>query len=422
MIVRHFNRSPRRGVVTVFVTICLVILLSIVALAIDGGTLLSERRHAQATADAAALAAAADLYANYWTNGGTDPCGSANTSALTTAADNGYNNDGITSVVTVNIPPTSGDYIGKAGYVEVIVQYNQQRNFSNLFSSGTIPVRARAVALGAPTASEVGILCLDSDDDGTLNTQSSGTTTVSGAPVVVDSNHPTAARGGGGGKLVAPEFDITGNYTTTGGATFSGTMNTGRRPMQDPLAYLPVPNTYTLPVQSRQQAQYTQGTTTLSPGIYTGGISASGTASLILQPGIYYLDGGGFAFSGQGSLTGNGVMIYNAPRGNTDSISVNGQGSVNLSAPSSGIYQGVTFFQDRSSSVTATIQGAGSKTNITGTFYFAGAQLNIQGNAGASNLGSQYISNSLNLSGTGDINLNWNSSTVARKRTIILVE
>src|SRR5262249_2518139 len=96
----------------------------------------------------------------------------------------------------------------------------------------------------------------------------------------------------------------------------------------------------------------------LQPGVYKGGISVSGTGNLTLSPGVYYMDGGGFSFSGQGSLTGNGVMIYNAPgNGNSDNISVSGQGSINISAPTSGIYQGVTFFQDRTSSVGGSVSG-----------------------------------------------------------------
>jgi hypothetical protein len=149
----------------------------------------------------------------------------------------------------------------------------------------------------------------------------------------------------------------------------------------------------------------------------------SGTGSLNLAPGIYYMDGGGFSFSGQGSLSGQGVMIYNAPgNGNSDGISVTGQGSVNLTGMTSGIYQGMTFFQDRTSSVTGNISGTSGSTSITGTFYFAGALLNISGNGGVVNLGSQYISNDLNLGGNGTININWTPNTVARKRSIYLVE
>jgi Flp pilus assembly protein TadG len=418
------QRKHRRwGNVVVMVAICLVVIMGVLAISLDGGNQLDQRRQAQATADAAALAGASDLYANYWANSGTDPAGSAAASALTTARANGYANDGTTTTVTVHIPPITGDHVGKSGYVEVVVQKGVQRSFSTVFGPGALPVSARAVALGAPIAADVGILTLDPTLKGALNANGSGTTNVAGTPVIVDSNDPSAAIGGGGGTLVAPEFDITGGYTTTGGASFSGDIKTGRRPTPDPLADLPVPDPTTMVVQSTNKTQYTQGSVTLSPGVYRGGISVSGSASLTLQPGIYYMDGGGFSFSGQGNLSGAGVMIYNAPHnGNSGGISVSGLGSLVLSGPTSGIYQGLTFFQDRTSNVTGNISGTGGTTSITGTFYFAGAQLNVSGNGGVANVGSQYISDSLTLGGNGGININWTPYTVARARAIYLVE
>jgi hypothetical protein len=178
-----------------------------------------------------------------------------------------------------------------------------------------------------------------------------------------------------------------------------------------------------MPVQSNKKVQYTGGTVNLQPGVYKGGISVSGTGSLNLAPGIYYMEGGGFSFSGQGSLNGPGVMIYNAPgNGNSGGISVSGLGSINLSGPTSGLYQNLTFFQDRTSTVTGNVSGTGGQTNITGTFYFAGALLQVNGNGGVSNVGSQYISNQLSLGGTGGINISWTPNTVARRRQINLVE
>jgi hypothetical protein len=418
--------SRRVGAVVVLMAVVMVVLVSVLAVTLDGGTLLAERRHAQATADAAALAAACELFKNAWSVSvlNYDPGGTAAASALAYAASNGYTNDGITSTVTVNIPPLSGPYVTKTGYAEVIVQYNVTRSFSNIFSSGVIPVRARAVALGAPIAADVGILVLDPTSKGAFNANGSGGANVTGTPIIVDSSDPEAAIAGGGGTVVAPEFDITGNYTTTGGGSFSGgPIYTGRRPTPDPLADLPVPDPSTMTLQSNNKTQYTNGTVYLQPGVYRGGISASGTASLNLAPGIYYMEGGGFGFSGQGSLTGLGVMIYNAPgNGNSAGISVTGSGTITLTGMTSGIYQGMTFFQDRTSTVTGNISGTSGTTSITGTFYFAGALLNVTGNGGVVNLGSQYISNDLNLGGNGGININWTPDTVARKRAIYLVE
>jgi uncharacterized membrane protein len=137
-----------RGTVAVFIALCLTVLIGVLALTLDGGLMLAEGRHAQAVADAAALAAASDLFANSAVNGGTDPGGTASTSALSTALANGYTNDGTDSVVTVNIPPQSGDYVGKKGYAEVIAQRNLKRGFSAIWGEATLPITARAVASG----------------------------------------------------------------------------------------------------------------------------------------------------------------------------------------------------------------------------------------------------------------------------------
>jgi uncharacterized membrane protein len=57
------NRSrSRRGVSLVLIVISLVSLMGVLAVSLEGGLLVTEHRNAQATADAAAMAAAADMY------------------------------------------------------------------------------------------------------------------------------------------------------------------------------------------------------------------------------------------------------------------------------------------------------------------------------------------------------------------------
>jgi Flp pilus assembly protein TadG len=415
-------QSRRRGAIVLFVAVCLTVLLGVVAIALDGGVLLTERRHAQAAADAAALAAACDLYKNYGTNGGLDnSTGTAKASALSTAAANGYANDGTVSVVTVNIPPSSGDYSGKAGYAEVIVKFNQTRSFSSIFGSGSIPVQARAVARGSADArSNAAILILDPSSSSALAV--SGTPSVtSNSKIIVNSNSLQAANASGGSSISASEIDITGGYTTSGGGAFVGTINTNQSPTSDPLASLPAPDPLSLPVQSSWQQVCSTGSTTLNPGVYKGGISASSSASLTLSPGIYYMDGGGFTVSGQANVVGNGVMIYNAPGEEGGAVNIGGGGTVTLSGPASGVYAGISLFQNRNSSVGATVNG-GSGMNIAGTFYFAGAPVKITGNSSMTILGSQYISRDLTVGGTASLTVTWDSTKVARQRAIYLVE
>ena len=246
-------RAPRKGVVVVLMAFALVAVFGALALSLDGGTLLAERRHAQATADAAALAATCDLFAKYWVNSGADDSGNnAALSAVAVAQANGYavgatpvtvggttTATSTNSTVTVNIPPLSGPYAGTRGYAEVIVQYNETRGFSSLFAGGTIPVKARAVAVGLPIAADVGILVLDPSGKGAFNAQGSGTSTVTNTPVIVDSSDPSAAIAGGGGTLTAPKFLINGGWTSAGNGSFNGPISTGRAPTPDPLADLP---------------------------------------------------------------------------------------------------------------------------------------------------------------------------------------
>ena len=415
--------GARRGQVVVLVAASMIALLGMMAMSLDGGALMADRRHAQAAADAAALAAGADLYYNYWAENGTDPNLTGQNCALAVAAAHGYTNDGVNSKVTVNIPPKSGDHVNQAGYAEVIIDSYQQRGFSNLFGSDKLTISTRAVAVGAPIAANVGILVLNPAAKSALNANGSGRLTVSGTPVIVDSNDSLAAIAGGGGFLKAMEFDITGGWGTTGtGGTFDGPIYTGRRPTADPLVYLPDPDKSTMPVQSKKQVHFTSGVEIWGPGVYKGGISVTSTGSLTLLPGIYYMDNGGFQFTGAGSLSAVGVMIYNDPgNGNADAISISGQGSIVMTPPTSGIYSGLALFQRRDSTVPVSVSG-GSGANITGTFYAAGANLTVTGGSGAANLGSQYISDTLNLQGDANMTISWNPAGVAKKRMISLVE
>jgi hypothetical protein len=162
---------------------------------------------------------------------------------------------------------------------------------------------------------------------------------------------------------------------------------------------------------------------TLSPGVYVKGISISapGPGTITLQPGIYYMDGGGFRLTGSANVVGNGVMIYNAPQSTGDVVTITGTGSVTLTPPTTGLYQGFTIFQDRTSTAPISVTGKGSM-NISGTFYAASAKLDITGQGGVNSIGSQYISYDLVVTGSGGININWQANAAAKSRYIGMVE
>lgn len=437
----------RRGAVAVLVAMCLTLLLGFVAIAVDGGLLLTEHRRAQATADAAALAAATVIYSQYPTYQGAGPPSEAKNAALALAAANGYTNDTTQSKVEVAIPPTSGPYMGKPGYAEVVVTWYQNRYFSTVFGSTKLPVRARAVSRGAWVAPNAGVLVLDYTGKGALNTQGNGAFTETGGPVIVNSNNSSAAIDTGNGVMKAPEFDITGGLTISGSGSLQGQVNLGVHPTPDPLAYLPEPSlpsdgemTVTNLGTGNKQYVLTPGRYNALPNFELGDVVILKQASANGAGGIYYIDGGGFKSTGATIMmdpdTSGGVMIYNRPSSSAQSqkiqITGNENGSVNLAPLTSGPYSGMLLWQERNSNVDLLVEGNGSFT-LKGTFYAAGALLQVNGNGGtsfgdngtmiqASQIGSQFIVKDLSLGGNGNVAINYKSTDVARTRIIQLVE
>ncbi len=428
--------GPRRGSVALLVAVCLIALVAVLAIAVDGGGLLEEYRHAQAVADSAALAAAADLYQNYQSGQGQEASssGTAHQSALTTASANGYTNDKSTSWVEVRVSPqapqvsssTIVDSSGnlKPGYVEVIVRYNQPRGFSSVFSyfnaaaSGPLRVTARSVARGQWTTFGDGIIVLNPTQRASLEANGNGTVSVQGADIIVDSNDSGAASTVGN-AFVADDKTIRITGTSPGysgdfrnsptGSSGSATITTKVSPTPDPLAYLPVP-----PQTPSGQSVNSNKTYSLSPGYFGSSLKFSGQDSVSMAPGVYYINGD-FSMAGQGTLTGSGVTIYC-----TGSLSITGNGAVTLSPPTSGTYKGMVYFQSRTSTATTKIAGNGNY-NVTGTVYAKAAEVDVQGN-GDTSIASQVVCDTMKAGGNGTINIVWNANTTANTRIIQLVE
>jgi hypothetical protein len=243
-------------------------------------------------------------------------------------------------------------------------------------SSGSVTVTVKE---------DLGILLLDPTGARSLMVTGNGTVDVTGAgAVVVDSNNATsAAFVTGNGVVEAADFDVTGGLFTSGhGMTPPKETEPATK---DPLG-LPLPPAPPV-VSSSTLIVNNNGSTPvhLSPGTYIGGIKIVGSGPVVLGPGVYYMQGGGFSVTGKGSVTGTGVLLINAPAGPTDAISLSGQGSVSLVAPTSlpapyGSYAGIAIFQAPTSAVPIGFGGQESAT-LSGVIYAPGAAVTITGNA-----------------------------------------
>jgi hypothetical protein len=430
------RKHSRRGSVIVLTALLLIGLIGVVALAVDGGLLLDNRRRVQAAADAAAMAAAGQLFYNYAAISTRppalyDPGSHAVTAARAIAKDNGFVNDGKTSKVDVHIPPKTGPFTGQRGYAEVIVTYFQPRYFSSIWNKHALAVSARSVALGRWGGSGTGVLVLDPRQQYALDASGGGAVAVTGgASMIVNSDHNAAARATGGGQLTAPRFRITGNYI----GALNGLAETGVAPTPDPLRYLPQPaapphGVMTTKNKGKNKRYFlTPGRYGNLPNFTSGDDVVFAQASANSAGGIYYIDGGGIVSTGANMMldpdTTGGIMIFNAPRSSANSnqisISGNSSGIVKLQPLTSGPYAGILFFQDRASTVPLSISGNGD-FNLKGTFYAANAQLQITGNGNAT-VGSQYISRTLSLSGNGSILIDYSDDYTGRQRDVRLME
>src|SRR5665213_4193326 len=102
------------GQMLILVALNTALLFAFLALAIDVGLLFRAKRQMQVAADAAAVAGALDYKFN-------NSVTSAQAAGKAASASNGVTDGTNGSVVTINVPPTSGPYTGTAGFVEAIV-------------------------------------------------------------------------------------------------------------------------------------------------------------------------------------------------------------------------------------------------------------------------------------------------------------
>ncbi len=408
----RYTTSTRRrpGTSMVWLAVCLTALVGIVALGLDGGRMMEERRRAQAAADAAALAAAKQGYDQLFANPSRTPSPTnivqAGTQSLTSS---GYVNNGTTTTLSVQVGPSSGQFKGNTSYVEVIVDNAVPATFGRIFTRRDPVIAARAVARF--DRHHMGLLALQPTGPNALVIKNVSLD-VTNEIIQVNSNDSSAVVISGSGSLVGLVLDLVGNLlggllgllgALLGGG---GTVNANVPPAPDPLASLPAPVMSSLPIASGG-VLVVNGSTTLQPGIYTGGIQING-GTVTLQPGIYVINGGGLTVANSASLVGNGVMIYNTGGLAVGSIDVKNNGSITLSPPTSGPYAEIAIFQDRKANAKLRLRGLGN-VSITGVLYAAAAPVQIVGNGqpGGDILGC-IICYSLTASGSGTIQLNQN--------------
>lgn len=418
------NQLNEKGQAIGLLVVAIVALLGFAALAIDGGMLYSDRRHAQNAADTAALAGAGDaarFMGQYEIQYSSFVCGSgpviatenrAISSAIDRAGSNGYAIDDDVSdkhgVTTLCEIVDTGTYLDK--HFDVITRITRETNtsFAHLLFPNALVNEVEAVARvypPYPLAFGKAVVGLNEAD---CSGNSNG--------VIFSGDSLMNIKGGGvfsNGCMncngTSFEVAVTDGDVGYAGTTDCGGANINPFPQKqidkipDNSFDLPAP---TCPGPSRTVPSGTD--VTLEPGNYdtikwTGG-------SLKFNPGLYCITGSqGFDVTG-GSVSGNNITIYLTSGG----VTINGNVQpINLRAPVDDpdpwpAFPGILFYLAVGNTSTVSLTGNG-ESFFLGTVYVPSGDIYISGTSGTNpTFNTQLIANNVEISGNATVDIEFN--------------
>jgi Flp pilus assembly protein TadG len=309
----------------------------------------------------------------------------------------------MTNDPVVENAPTAGPQAGNTRAVRVALSTNVNLPFTGFFLNGplTIPAEATAslvangefCALSLETANATGITLW-------------GSSTVDlGCGMATNSVSANAVAAGGSSTVSATPIAAVGGVPQSNNYAPGTVLIPYAVPQPDPFQALPDPVVSGAAQNGNVNSNQTR---TLSPGTYNG-MDLKGTVTL--NPGTYVIDGGDFSVGAQAKVTGNGVTIIltsktaaNNPN-SIGQIKMNGGATVNLTAPSTGTYQGVLIYQDRR----ATLSNQSNKVNgnsaskLQGAIYVASQEVEFTGTTGLNTNCFQLVARRITWSGNSAI-------------------
>ncbi|TIU64625.1 MAG: hypothetical protein E5W30_02225, partial [Mesorhizobium sp.] len=136
-------------------------------------------------------------------------------------------------------------------------------------------------------------------------------------------------------------------------------------------------------------------------GTYCSGMDLKGNVAL--SSGVYVVQGG-FKINANAVITCaapcTGVTIFMS---GSNTVSMNGNATVNLSAPTSGTYSGVLFYGDRTGTAAQSTFNGTADSLLTGAIYFPRQQVNYLGNFSGNGGCTQVVADTIQWSGSTTI-------------------
>jgi Flp pilus assembly protein TadG len=321
-----------------------------------------------------------------------------------------------TTTCAVQNPPTTGSYTSDSKAVKVTLSVQQILPFSGFFVSTAPTITASATA----TLQQTGSYCLVA-----LKNTTAASITVGGSSnvnlgcgAISNSTSATSAVSSNGNA-----YTFAASPVAAAGAVPADLATHGATNLQP--FHIPEPDPFagkyptTIPAGMTcgnfQSHTYTvnnggngnngnggSGPQHLTPGCYNQ-FSPSGSGTYVMDAGTYYLDSTDFAPGGTVTLTGTGVTIILTGT-NPGSVSLSGNQTIQLSAPTSGTYAKMLFIQ-ASNATTDNLNKINGNTGsyFDGGMYFPSGLVQFNGSSGSMTQCAMVVADLVDF--TGNTNL-----------------
>lgn len=381
-------RDDREANTAIMFALTLPLIVGAAGVGVETGYWYFKDRELQTAADVAAYAAAVEKRGGA-TNTGID------SAALNEAVEHGF--ESASGSIVVNHPPTSGTHQNSSS-VEVLLTMPAERFFSAIYSTEQVTLHARGVATYS-NGGDACILALDPVASGAVTFTGNALTMINGCNVMSNSLANDALIVSGSADVTVPCVLAAGGVSVDDGLTLT-TCNEPQAnvpPAVDPYAgkTQPTVSGSCLSLPSSNAAA------TLSPGRYCGGGNLKGVKTF--NPGLYIMDGGTFRINASANVTGSDVTFFLT---NGAAVDFNGTATITLSAPTSGFYKGILFWNDKNDPYQSNKFNGTAASKLTGALYFPNQDVQFLGNFSGVNGCLRVVARTMKFTGSTTMNSN----------------
>jgi Flp pilus assembly protein TadG len=402
--------KDRRGNALVIAGASLPMIVGAAGLATDTIQWTLWKRQLQRAADSAAIAGVYDRE---------QASGSSSTASAAVSHDLTLNLHTRQSLLSgypvVTFPANSGS---KTNQVAVKLAIQQRLPFSSLFMTSPPTIIVNATAASIPAEGDACVQALETRASATGITNS-GNTTVFMPDCIMYSNSPSSNSASAGGSSYVTAKAI---------AAVGGIQQSNNWHVQQYIPYSPaLPDPFAGVTPDPNVMHCTSSALAFNTNFSSLPAGTNCFSSLSVGPnktlnvpanfGPIYINGGGADLKGTFNCTGCTIVLTNSntsPTATIGTISSNAQATNNITAPTSGTFKGIAFYQDRRATGNTDKINGGSSSVITGALYFPSDVLWINGTGSATSLCAMFVARDIVFTGNSGISLKGlNDSTCA---------